>query len=138
MKEKLFIGIDPDVDKSGFALWLPEFKELMLNQYSLFDLFNELLGYHKNYDLTVVLEAGHKVKKTWHKGGNGMAKRVGANNEIGRQIEKFLTDNKISFELVMPKGYSSYTHKDFCKITGYKGQTNSEKRVSGLLVYGRK
>src|SRR5690606_36229532 len=87
--------------------------------------------------LFVRLEAGHNVKSTWHKGGNGMAKRVGANHEIGRQIEKFMIKHGIKHELVKPLEGSRINHETFCKITGWdiKRKTNPETRVAGLLAY---
>jgi len=133
-KHRYVVGIDPDVDKSGFAIYCNALKELELKEFDLFDLFYEL-KYIPN--CFVRLEAGHKVKSTWHKGGNGMAKRVGANHEIGRQIEKFCKRFNIDYELVKPCGLSSINHETFCKITGWdiKSLTNPEKRVAGLLAY---
>lgn len=66
-----------------------------------------------------------------------MAKRVGANHEIGRQIEKYCIDHNIQLQLVAPCGLSNVNHETFCKITGWpiKDKTNPEKRVAGLLCY---
>ncbi len=137
MKTKALIGIDPDCDKNGFALYA-ERQIMTLQCYDLVDLMTELSLHNELYDLTVHLEAGWLVKGTWHKGGNGMAVRVGANHEIGRQIEKFCIKQGIKYKLITPKGYSSYKHEYFCKLTKWpiKLLTNSEKRVAGLLVYG--
>lgn len=136
---EIIIGIDPDVDKSGFAIFLTDNQQLILSQFDLQDLFNQFLKYqHTHQDKILVrLEAGHKVKSTWHKGGIGMAKRVGSNNEIGRQIEKFLIKNGIQHELVKPFGGSKVNHETFCKITGWdiKKKTNPETRVAGLLAF---
>ena len=132
----LVIGIDPDVAKSGVSLWNRYTKSLELGEKSLWELFEYLKSMADK--ATIRLEAGHMDKSTWHRGGNGMAKRVGANNEIGRQIEKFCIENSINVELVKPAGYSSFTHERFCKVTGWneKVKTNPEKRVAGLLVFG--
>lgn len=133
------IGIDPDVDKSGVASFHVQSKQLILGQLDLWDLLNDLCKFDLNGRILVRLEAGHIVKQTWHKGGNGMAKRVGANNEIGRQIEKFCKRFNIPYELVKPCGLSSIDHKTFCKITGWdiKELTNPEKRVAGLLAFSK-
>lgn len=137
---KFIIGIDPDCDKSGVASWNGE--RLILGELTLWKLFDFLKlksETHMGKDLIVRLEAGHKNKKTWHKGGNGMAKRVGANNEIGRQIEKYCINHNIQFKLVAPCGLSNVNHELFCKITGWdlKVKTNPEKRVAGLLCWNK-
>lgn len=133
------IGIDPDTDKSGIACFYTKSKSLSVGQLDLHDLFDDLLKFNIKKVL-VRLEAGHKVKSTWHKGGNGMAKRVGANHEIGRQIEKFCIKFNIPYELVKPCGLSGIKHDTFCKITGWpiKELTNPEKRVAGLLAFNKK
>lgn len=136
-KPAFVIGIDPDVSKSGFSIYNRVTKNLELFDYDLFDLFNVLLQM-KDLNILVRLEAGHLEKGVWHKGGNGAAKKVGANHEIGRQIEKFCKSNQIRYQLVKPCGFSSYDHNKFCSITGWdkKIRTNPEKRVAGLLVWG--
>lgn len=138
MKEYLtIIGIDPDCSKSGFALHHNK-RVFKLFELTLWELFDQLMYLKSSIrDIKVRLEAGHKVNRTWHKGGNGMAKRVGANNEIGRQIEKFCIEHDIALELVNPCGLSNVNHETFCKITGWdiKQKTNPEKRVAGLLAF---
>lgn len=138
MEYKFIIGIDPDTNKSGFAIFNTQNKRLTLHEYVLWDLFYELLKF--DVPMLVRLEAGHTVKSTWHKGGNGMAKRVGANAEIGRQIEKFCMTHNIDHVLIKPCGLSQVTHDTFCKITGWdvKVLTNPEKRVAGLLCWNKK
>lgn len=137
-KQKITIGIDPDKVESGFAVYNKSSGDLSLYQYDLFDLFNQLLWYHLRFDLTVRLEAGHKVKRFWQKRTIGVAKSVGENNNVGYQIEQFMIKRGIKFQLVEPQGYSSYNHELFKKITGYqKGRTNGETRVAGLLAFKR-
>lgn len=128
------IGIDPDVDRSGFAIWIFN-KKLRLEQHDLHDVFHTLLTLKDN--CFVRLEAGHHVKSTWHKGGNAMARKVGRNHQVGFEIEKFCKRFNIPFELVKPCGLSSIDHDKFCKITGWdpKVKTNPEKRVAGLLAF---
>ena len=63
---------------------------------------------------------------------------VGRNHEIGRQIEEYCIKHVISYDLVRPQGYSSYTHAVFCAITKWpiKALTNADSRVAGMMVYG--
>lgn len=138
--KKLIIGIDPDIDRNGFALWHPASKKLELHQFTMFPLMTKLIQLNHQYDLTVRLEAGHKVKQFWQKRTVKVAKDVGANNAVGKLIEQFMKHQGIRYELVAPQGYSSWTHDQFCKLTGWpiKKLTNPEKRVAGLLVFGAK
>ena len=140
MKEQILVGIDPDCDKSGFAVWNRDHKKFIwMDCYDLPDLFHELLEILDcKLPVRVRLEAGWLKPGTWHKGGAGAAKRVGANHEIGRQIEKFCKKRDINVELVEPQGYSGYNHDKFCRVTGWAkaNKTNPETRVAGMLVYG--
>ena len=134
---ELYIGIDPDVKASGFAVW--DKKKIGLCCYDLTDLLDMLLHLHKNHMVMVRLEAGWLIKKkSWHRGGMGSANSVGRNHEIGRQVEKFCQKHQIPYALVKPAGYSSFTHERFCAITGWpiSKRTNPETRVAGMLVYG--
>lgn len=137
MKYDVIIGIDPDVDRSGYALFWTEGKNLILQQYPLWDVFNCLFEDAEIWNVFVRLEAGHAVKKTWQRRTAGAIKDVGRNNEIGSQIEKFLKEHNIPYELVPPFGGSKVNHDLFCKITGWdkKKKTNPETRVAGLLVH---
>lgn len=133
------IGIDPDVDKSGFAIFYTQNKNLRVFQYSLWDLFEELLKFKK--PILVRLEAGWLIKKrNWNGGGFAGAGDVGRNHEIGRQIEKFCIKFNIPYVLIKPCGLSGINHATFCKITGWpiKELTNPEKRVAGLLAFNKK
>jgi len=134
---KIAIGIDPDTIESGLAVYGNG--KLELFTFPLFQLFMKLVELKMENEITVYLESGHLVKGIWHKGGVGAAKRVGANHQIGKEIEKFLIYSNIKYHLVNPQGYSQYSHKSFCRITGWneKVRTNSEKRVAGLLCFGK-
>ena len=136
-KYDFIIGIDPDVDKSGYAIGSVSDKSIILKQYSLWDLFRELVDDNIMFNVLVRLEAGHRIKKTWQKRTPGTIKNVGRNNEIGSQIERFLIEHQIPHELVPPFGGSKVNHDLFCKITGWdkKKKTNPETRVAGLLVH---
>lgn len=136
-RQKLFLGCDPDVYKSGLAVW--DKKNLQLFSYDFTDLLNTILSYHQQFDIVVKLEAGWLLKGNWHKGGSKLSgNAVGRNAEIGRQIEKFCIKHQIRYNLVKPLGYSSWKHERFCTYTKWpvNKKTNPETRVAGLLVYG--
>jgi len=138
--DKLLIGIDADVDKSGFSVWDPKAKEFVqLSDYSLFELFVKLNDLHQRFELMVYLEDASLSKGMWHRGGIGAAKNVGKNMAIAKQIRVFMDANHISYQLLKPNGYSRYDHRTFCRITGWPLQerTNSEKRAAAMMVFGR-
>lgn len=147
-KHKIYIGIDPDVDKSGFAIWDANdkrFEEICLE--TLPEVFIRLVKLSNEHSVMVRLEAGWLLSKSnfstrnvyGSRGANErIAKNVGANHEIGKQIEKFCVAYNVPYELVKPLGYSAYDHEHFCSLTRWplNVRTNSEKRVAGMLVYG--
>lgn len=133
----IHIGIDPDVDKSGVAIWESQSKKLKLMVPEYFDL----LAILDQYIAPVVhIEAAWlHSKSNWH-GGQGaaaqrIAKNVGANHMIGKLIEEYCKRNGIEYTLHKPAS-KKLTAETFEKLTGYKGRTNQEMRDAALLVYG--
>lgn len=138
--ERLLIGLDADVEKSGMAVWDPNAKVFVqLSDYSLFELFVKLNDLRERFDIFVYLEDAALSKGMWHRGGIGAAKNVGKNMAIAKQIRVFMDAHKIPYRLLKPNGYSKYDHRTFCNITGWpaKLRTNNEKRAAGMMVFGR-
>lgn len=142
---KIIIGIDCDVDKSGIAFVRGGSitRLFNLNLWKTFDLIAEAFSLYKNEskEILVVIEAGWIDKsgkeaknKSYHGGGKGSSYDVGRNSEIGRQIAKFCHENKIPYVLRQPRGYSSLNAAQFKSITKYEGKTNSETRVAALFA----
>lgn len=138
----VYIGIDPDIDKSGVAVWNSELKTLNLDCLDFFQLTNFiLLNNLDNEKLTVIIEAGHLISKSnWHNEKQGVrlaskiGKNVGENHAVGKLIELFCKKNKINYKLVKPKG--KVNKELFKKITGYDKRINQELRDAGMLVFG--
>lgn len=137
---KLLIGIDPDIDKCGYAVWDAETKELDINKHNVAEILQDLTMW--NIPFYVFLEAGWLIKKSnWHNEkqsahvSSTIGKKVGMNHGAGIVIEQFLKLHNIPYELVKPQGKLS--HENFKKITKYVGRTNSEMRDSAMLVFGR-
>lgn len=139
--ERLLIGLDADVEKSGMAVWDPNAKVFVqLSDYSLFELFVKLNDLHQRFELMVYLEDANLIRAVWHKkGGIGAAKNVGKNMAIAKQIRVFMDSHHIQYQLLKPAGYSKYDHRTFCSITGWpaKERTNPEKRAAAMMVFGR-
>lgn len=139
MKPEYYIGIDPDTEKSGFAIWCPKDKTLELHTKSFAEIVIELELWL--VPIEVVIEAGWlNQKSSWHKSKNmatasKIGKNVGANHQVGKCIAELCIAKSISHRLVKPTAQKK-NHYTFCKITGYKGRTNQEKRDAGILVFG--
>lgn len=142
----IYIGIDPDVDKNGFAYYHTLTKSLELKSYSFWDLIEEIerVLYILDFDdsFHVVIEGGWLNKKSnWH-GGNKLAssriaKNVGSNHQVGKLIVEYCEQNGIPHEVVKPTK-SKLNAETFKKVTGYEGRTNQETRDAAMLVFGRK
>jgi hypothetical protein len=135
-KYQYYIAIDPDVEASGVCQYNgKEFQLTCLPLWEVFDLLKLDGNLILNGDFQVLVEKS-KSKATWHKGGTGAAKKVGANQEIGSQIIKFCESKGINVRAIEPKGYSGINHESFNRITNWNVKsTNPEKRVAGLIAY---
>ena len=141
--QKLYIGVDPDIDKSGVCLYYSKTNFELLNL-KFFELFDKLyfLKDCENLDIEVVIEAGWINKSNWHKVNNGSAAinaniglRTGANHEVGRKIIEMFEYLKLKHRIVKPTK-SKIDAKGFEQITKHKGRTNQEQRDSCMLVFG--
>lgn len=140
---KIYVGIDPDVDKSGFAIWKD--KELAIKKLRFFEIFDELSSIQKTfltYDLVVVIEAGWLNKKSnWHNENSNtrMASKVGintgANHETGRKLVEMCEYLSIPYHLVVPKS-SKVDAITFEKLTKYHKRINQDMRDAAMLVFG--
>jgi hypothetical protein len=137
------IGIDGDVDKSGFAvIRIEPFKKPQIIQLTTLDLFdlcenlralNEVYKEATKVEFMVFIEAGwlnnsvnhHTSQNKFVAGKIGSS--VGANLEIGKQIEKFCKKYNIQYRLYKPTT-TKWDAKKFKMITGYEQRTNSEQR----------
>lgn len=135
----MFIGIDPDTEKSGFAVWMND--ELFLYNMS-FPIMQEYLLENKDKIRKVIISAGWLNKSNYHasnkfnKSVNSIiGERVGANHQVGKLIAEYCEYYSILFELSTPKSMKLGS-ENFRKITNFKGRTNQEQRDAGILVFG--
>ena len=142
--EPLYIGIDPDVDKSGFAEWHKPLKKFSaIEALTLPEMLDRLHAIRDNIAL-VVVEAGFLNKGNRHtfKGQSVAAaaktgENVGRNHQRGMDIVEILEWMRIPYRLQKPSSKNSWKNdeKIFQKMTGVKGG-NPEKRDAAMLVYG--
>jgi hypothetical protein len=135
----MYIGIDPDTEKSGFAIW--QNKELFLYNLS-FPKVQEFLLENKDKIKKVVISAGWLNKTNYHakcsfnKSVNSIiGERVGANHQIGKLIAEYCEHYNITFELSKPKA-KKLDAETFKNITKFDKRTNQEQRDAGILVFG--
>lgn len=158
MKERydIYIGIDPDVEKSGVAeldAYSHTFKKLKAMT------FPELLDYlaANHFDCAssivtprylVVIEAGWLNKAHWHltprdtraiAAAKGNA--AGRNHEVGRKIAECCEAWGYPYKLVKPlrkcwRGKDGkITHEELAYFTHIEGRTNQEVRDAALLAW---
>ena len=141
----IHIGIDPDTDKSGVAIWNSETKT--------FDNittmpFWELIEVLETWTIPIMLhiEAGWNINKSnWHisknqtkQTGENIAKKVGRNHQVGLLLEQYCIKNNIQYRLVNPMGkINAKVFKDITKRVWDK-DTNQEMRDAAMLVYNLK
>ena len=142
--EPLYIGIDPDVDKSGFAVWHKPLKKFSsIETLTLPEMLDKLHSLRDNIAF-VVVEAGFLNKGNRHtfKGQSVAAaaktgENVGRNHQRGMDIVEILEWMRIPYRLQKPSTKNSWKDSEatFRKMTGVKGG-NPEKRDAAMLVFG--
>ena len=137
---KIKIGIDPDIDKSGFAVYNTEENRLDLDNYSFWGMIKQIEWLQQfDNELHIVIEAGWLINKSnWHYSknqskvvGEAIAKKVGVNHAVGILLENYCKHKDISYELMKPKG--KVDSKRFEKIWGIK-KSNQEVRDAAMLL----
>jgi len=137
----LYIGIDPDIDKSGLCVYDRYAEDKMqLFTASFFDVLQTIEEWNSRCRTIVKLEAGWLNKKSnWHGGKSNVAqkiaKNVGENHATGKLIEQYCIRNNYQYKLIVPKK-SKVDAAMFKKLTGYERRTNQELRDAAMLVYG--
>lgn len=145
----ILIGIDPDAEKSGVAVYDSTHKALSLHNISFFGLYDMLIRIRPD---KVYVEAGWLNEKTnWHKGyfnkktrkwekySEGILEKIsastGANHETGKKIIEMLQYLKITYIPIRPQA-TKVDGKLFEKMTGIT-RSNQEQRDAAMLILGR-
>ena len=139
------VGIDPDINKSGFAITI-DGALVRVEARTFFDLC-DMLNSAKNIArdvgamLMVTIEAGWLIKKSnWHPAqGRGIrdriAKNVGENHAAGKLIARWCNEAGIPHELIPPRGKVKSAR--FKRLTGWNKRTNQDMRDAVMLIWGR-
>lgn len=154
------IAIDPDVDKSGFAVLDVRHRVFAeLRALSFPHLLDRLISLKiLSGTVKVIVEAGWLNESNWHLSkienkyrAASKGNAVGRNHEVGRKIAEMAKHYGLQVEEVKPlsksfkigrKSYNLWkgkdgkiTHEEFVQITRYIGQTNQETRDAGLIAW---
>ncbi|TGK36291.1 hypothetical protein EHO65_18230 [Leptospira andrefontaineae] len=146
LKPRYYIGIDPGT-KTGFAVWNTEtrkFEEICtLSIDEAIKKLTDNIGkpipglIDMRQDLLVLVEDARK-RKWFGKNGRGKLQGAGSIKRDCTIWEKFLTKNKIPFEMVHPMaGRTKWNAQDFKKYTGWTKRTSEHARDAALIVFGR-
>lgn len=140
MEIKIHIGIDPDVHKSGIAIWDSKNKRFnYIGLMSFWEIINEFESQTKPFE--VVIEGGWLINKSnWHdrpgqskQAGEAIAKNVGRNHQVGLLLRDYCKNNRITVRTPTPQG--KITDFGFKKITKWAHPTNQEQRDAAMLVF---
>lgn len=149
MKEDIIIGIDPDVDKSGVAIFNRQEKRLELKSLDFPNLCKYLTDF-KSYgkSFIVLIEAGWINRSNWHLSPRMTVQKAaqignatGRNHETGRKLAEMCAFWGVPYKLIKPlrkvwrgtEGKISAT--EFRLVTGYAERTNQEERDAGLIAW---
>ena len=144
MSVKIFthIGIDPDIEKCGVAIWDAEERRFeLIESMPFWDVIDILETW--DWPLHVALEAGWLIEKSnFHDRigqnkfvGEKIALNVGRNHQIGHLLQEYCNLNDILCTLIKPQG--KIDRHMFRNITGVRKTTNQDQRDAAMLVYDR-
>jgi len=161
MKYSYYIGIDPDVDKCGIAVYDVEQNLITLHDRCPIDTMDFIESMHTiDQNMKVFIEASHKITNNWHlKQGEKpttAAKKgysVGRCHEVGILLCDYCRINNIQYEEVLPLrkiwGFHNdgkVSHEQLKHIietrkididTVHKNRSNQEQRDAALIVLTR-
>ena len=136
MKYNYIIGIDPDLHKSGLAIYDTNKKSLVTCEAAeMWYLFECLYIYN---DLSVLIRLEYPSNtNTWHRGGKGAALNVGKNQAVAIIIKEFLDSIGANYELIAPAGYSKLfdNEETFKRTTGWILRTNKDARAAAAMCW---
>jgi hypothetical protein len=147
---KIIIGIDPDCNKSGVAYLIKktvtEAQLFQVDRLSFFELLKMLQEQKETREVEVFIESGWENKKSnYHlyanqskEVGEMIAKKVGANHEVGRKIVEMCEYLEIKHTLIRPTS-SKITATYFEQLTRIKvkGKDKQDLIDAGMLIIGR-
>jgi len=141
---KYYIGIDPDVNESGFAVWNTKSKCFdEISKFYFWDLIDRINRCDKTL-VTFILDKTFTYKKSnWHDAktvgiSTLIGRKVGRNNQVAHLLVDYFDRHGYSYSIVNPAGKKiSDNVKLFKQLSKYKGRTNKDMREAAVLVLGK-
>lgn len=137
----LYLGIDPDTDKSGIAIWDAQEKKLLeCRSVNFFEVLH-LLDVVKDQKGMAHIECGWLNKKSnFHKaqGANvreKIAKNVGACETISRLFIQYCDLHNIRYRAIKPSRSKEQNNALF-RLAKWPHRVNQDVRDAVALVYG--
>lgn len=147
----VFVGIDPDCDKSGVAVICKSTKDVSVSKKSFFEVYEYLINTLPDYygRFFVVIEGGWLNQGNWHikncrispAKAAAMGRNVGMNHQTGMLLVQMCEMYKIPYEVVkpLPKHWAGpdekITAEELKYFTGYSKRTNQDERDAILLAW---
>lgn len=137
----IYLGIDPDSDRSGIALWDAREKKLLeCKAVNFFEVLH-LLDVVKDQKGIAIIEAGWLNKKSNFHPAQGpsvrenIAKKVGQCEQVGKLLVQYCELHAIRYQTIRPT--RNKKQNDFIfQQTQWPGRSNQEMRDAAALVYG--
>lgn len=142
----MIIAIDPDLRKSGVAIFSPLEQRLSyVGSLPLWEVFDLIEGTQNA--VTVIEQSPHT--NTWHKGGKGAAVNVGKNLAISILLVDFCKSKGLGYVTIPPNGYSHYycvaiggknrfLEREFKRDHQWEKQTNKDSRAAVGMIYSNR
>lgn len=143
--DKTYIGIDPDVDGSGYAVLLPD-GGIWCGNLTIAGILNDAEVRHGR--TVYVLEAAWLTGKVnWHFSGgenrrvsSAMGYSIGRNHQAGMDIAALLRHMGHHVREVRPlkklwRGRDGkITHEEICRLTGWTAKRSNQEQRDALLL----
>ncbi len=140
--KKLIIGVDPDVDGKGFAIY-EDGVLIELRSCSLIELYHYISMFRYNTELHIEDVNGNKSSSFNHNAKQSKQVQNKISESVGRckhmQIEVEKVAEHFNIKVVRHKVSSKWKDaagkKEFERVTGWKGRSNEDTRSAAYFGY---
>jgi hypothetical protein len=142
VSKTFLVGIDPDVERCGFAIKDKE-TDIIIEVKALhfFDVINRINKLKQEGQVIVYVDAGWlHSKSNWHeaqgKRAEKIAKNVGNCHQVGKLLCEYFRRKGLKYYAIKPVT-SKIDGKAFDRLKVWKGRTNQDMRDAVGLILGR-
>ena len=145
--DKTYIGIDPDVDGSGYAVIWPDWERISCRNLSIPEILRDADIRQKGRTVFVIEAAWLTGKVNWHFSGgenrrvsSAMGYSIGRNHQAGMDIAALLRHMGHEVREVRPlkklwRGKDGkITHDEICRLTGWDAKGSNQEQRDALLL----